>query len=26
ELNQITGGGLWEDLLYNINRYAHYIT
>lgn len=25
ELNQITGGGLWEDLLYNINRYAHYI-
>ncbi|HEU4208293.1 TPA: quorum-sensing system pheromone BlpC, partial [Streptococcus pneumoniae] len=19
ELNQITGGGLWEDLLYNIN-------
>ncbi|HHD9193333.1 TPA: ComC/BlpC family peptide pheromone/bacteriocin, partial [Streptococcus pneumoniae] len=25
-LNQITGGGLWEDLLYNINRYAHYIT
>ena len=26
EPNQITGGGLWEDLLYNINRYAHYIT
>jgi len=23
ELNQITGGGWWKDLLYNINRYAH---
>ena len=26
ELNQIIGGGWWEDFLYNINRYSHNIT
>lgn len=26
ELNQITGGGLWEELLYNIRRYPLHIT
>lgn len=26
ELNQIIGGGWWEDLLYNISRYPHHIT
>ncbi len=25
ELNQIIGGGWWEDFLYNINRYAYNI-
>lgn len=26
ELNQITGGGWWEELLYNIRRYPLHIT
>lgn len=26
ELNQITGGGWWENFLYSVNRYSHNIT
>lgn len=26
ELNQITGGGWWEDFFYSVSRYSHSIT